>query len=51
MNLKLDVDLGGEFPPIREIKAENRRLNLAASAPCRCVLPHERPGRTFDGWY
>ena len=42
INVKPDVDLGGEFPSIREINAEIRRLNLAANAPLRYVLPHKR---------
>ena len=42
INLKPDVDLAGEFPSIREINFEIRRLNLAAYAPLRYVLPHKR---------
>ena len=42
INLKPDVDLAGEFPTIREINAEIRRLNLASYAPLRYVLPHRR---------
>ena len=42
INVKPDVDLGEEFPSIREINAEIRRLNLAAYAPLRYVLPHQR---------
>ena len=42
INVKPDVDLRGEFPLIREINAEIRRLNLAAYAPLRYVLPHKR---------
>ena len=42
INVKPDVDLRGEFPSIREINAEIRRLNLAAYAPLRYVLPHKR---------
>ena len=42
INVKPDVDLAGEFPSIREINAEIRRLNLAAYAPLRYVLPHKR---------
>jgi hypothetical protein len=36
------VDLAGEFRPIRDINLEIRRLNLAAYAPLRYVLPHKQ---------
>ena len=42
INVKPDVDIAGEFPSIREINAEIRRLNLAAYAPLRYLLPHKR---------
>ena len=42
INVKPDVDLTGAFPSIREINLEIRRLNLAAYAPLRYVLPHKR---------
>ena len=42
INVKPDVDLAGEFPSIREINSEIRRLTLAAYAPLRYVLPHKR---------
>lgn len=42
INIKPDVDLSGEFRPIREINDEIRRLNLAAYAPLRYVLPHKQ---------
>ncbi|MCY4319145.1 MAG: helicase-related protein [Alphaproteobacteria bacterium] len=42
INVKPDVDLAGEFPSIDTINAEIRRLNLAAYAPLRYVLPHKR---------
>ena len=42
INVKPDVDLAGEFPSIREINFEIRRLNLAAYSPLRYVLPHKR---------
>ena len=41
INIKADVDRAGEFRPIREINNEIRRLNLAAYAPLRYVLPHK----------
>ena len=42
INVKPDVDLAGEFPLIDEINSEIRRLNLAAYAPLRYVLPHKQ---------
>src|SRR3546814_17351448 len=39
VNIKADVDLAGEFRPIREINNEIRRLTLGAYAPLRYVLP------------
>ena len=49
INLKPDVDLAGAFPSIREINSEIRRLNLAAYAPLRYVLPHKR--EAYDAKY
>jgi SNF2 family DNA or RNA helicase len=43
INIKADVDLAGEFRPIREINNEIRRLTLAAYAPLRYVLPNKQP--------
>lgn len=42
VNIKADVDLMGEFRPIREINNEIRRLTLGAYAPLRYVLPHKQ---------
>lgn len=42
INIKASVDLGGEFPAIRDINLEIRRLNLASYAPLRYVLPHKQ---------
>lgn len=42
INIKADVDRDGTFPPIRDINLEIRRLNLAAYAPLRYVLPHKQ---------
>jgi len=42
VNIKADVDLAGEFRPIREINNEIRRLTLGAYAPLRYVLPHKQ---------
>jgi len=42
INIKADVDRAGAFRSIRDINLEIRRLNLAAYAPLRYVLPHQR---------
>lgn len=42
VNIKADVDLLGQFPAIREINNEIRRLNLSPYAPLRYVLPHKQ---------
>ncbi len=42
INIKSDVDRAGEFRSIREINMEIRRLNLAAYAPLRYVLPQKQ---------
>ena len=42
INVKPEVDLTGEFPSVPDINLEIRRLNLAAYAPLRYVLPHKR---------
>src|ERR1019366_7360114 len=42
INIKPDVDLAGGFSSIRDINSEIRRLNLAAYAPLRYVLPHKQ---------
>ena len=49
INVKPDVDTGGEFPSIGEINAEIRRLNLAAYAPLRYVLPRKQ--KAYDAKY
>lgn len=42
VNIKADVDVAGEFRPIRDINNEIRRLHLAAYAPLRYVLPQKQ---------
>ena len=42
INIKANVDRAGTFPPIADINLEIRRLNLAAYAPLRYVLPHKQ---------
>jgi superfamily II DNA or RNA helicase len=49
INIKADVDLRGAFPAIRDINLEIRRLNLAAYAPLRYVLPYKQ--ETYDKKY
>jgi len=49
INIKPDVDLAGEFPPVGRINNEIRRLTLAAYAPLRYVLPHKQPA--YDAKY
>ncbi len=49
INIKPDVDRAGEFHSIREINLEIRRLNLAAYAPLRYVLPHKQAA--YDAKY
>ena len=49
INLSPAVDRVGEFQSIREINDEIRRLNLAAYAPLRYVLPHRRAA--YDAKY
>ena len=49
INIKADVDRAGEFRPIRDINTEIRRLNLAAYAPLRYVLPHKQ--KAYDEKY
>jgi len=42
LNLKPDIDLEDEFPPLREINRDIRKLNLAAYAPLKYLLPEKR---------
>lgn len=42
INIKPDVDLAGEFPPVGKINNEIRRLTLAAYAPLRYVLSQKQ---------
>src|SRR5438105_10931429 len=49
INIKADVDRAGEFPKIREINLEIRRLNLSSYAPLRYVLPHKQ--QAYDKKY
>lgn len=49
INFKPDVDRAGKFSSIREINFEIRRLNLAAYAPLRYVLPHKQAA--YDAKY
>jgi len=49
INIKADVDLAGQFRAIKDINLEIRRLNLAAYAPLRYVLPHKQAA--YDAKY
>lgn len=49
INIKSDVDRAGQFRAIKEINLEIRRLNLAAYAPLRYVLPHKQAA--YDAKY
>ena len=49
INIKSDVDRAGEFRSVRDINTEIRRLNLAAYAPLRYVLPHKQAA--YDAKY
>jgi len=49
INIKSDVDLAAEFPPIRRINSEIRHLNLSAYAPLRYLLPHKQ--QAYDEKY
>ena len=49
INIKADVDRAGAFRSIRDINLEIRRLNLAAYAPLRYVLPHKQ--QAYDAKY
>lgn len=48
-NIKADVDLAGQFPAIRDINLEIRRLHLASYAPLRYVLPGKQ--EAYDAKY
>ena len=49
INIKADVDLGGEFRQIREINDDIRRLHLASYTPLRYVLPSRQSA--YDAKY
>ncbi|WP_245497243.1 DEAD/DEAH box helicase [Rhizobium leguminosarum] len=49
INVKADVDLAGEFRPIREINNEIRRLTLGAYAPLRYVVTDKQ--EAYDAKY
>ena len=42
VNIKSEVDLASDFPPIRDINNEIRHLNLSAYAPLRYVFGHKQ---------
>lgn len=42
INHKPDIDTVGEFPPIRSLNLEIKKLNLGVYAPMQYVLPHKQ---------
>lgn len=42
MNIKEDIDLDGEFPPLKEINRTIRKLNLSAYSPLKYVRMEKR---------
>jgi len=41
VNIKADIDMQGEFPTLREINRDIRKLHLSAYAPLKYVLPNK----------
>jgi len=50
INVKADIDTADQFPELRQINRDIRRLNLSAYAPLKYVLPDklEAYGRKYD---
>jgi len=50
INIKADIDLKNQFPPLREINRQIRRLNLSAYAPLKYVKMEKREeySRKYD---
>ena len=50
INIKADIDTAHQFPELREINRDIRRLNLSAYTPLKYVLPDkiEAYGRKYD---
>jgi len=42
INIKEDIDIGGKFPPLKEINRMIRRLNLSAYSPLKYVRTDKR---------
>lgn len=42
VNVKPDIDISDNFPPLKEINREIRKLNLAAYSPLKYLLPEKR---------
>lgn len=42
VNYKPDIDIAGEFPPIKDLNLEIKKLVLGAYAPMQYVLPHKQ---------
>ncbi|MBD3216398.1 MAG: helicase [Candidatus Lokiarchaeota archaeon] len=50
LNVKPDIDIEDNFPPLREINREIRKLNLSAYSPLKYLLPEKREeySRKYD---
>lgn len=50
INVKADIDTANQFPELRQINRDIRRLNLSAYAPLKYVLPEKLKayGRKYD---
>lgn len=50
INIKSDLDALGQFPELREINRDIRRLNLSSYSPLKYVLPHKHDeySRKYD---
>ncbi len=50
VNIKADIDTRNQFPELREINRDIRRLNLSSYTPLKYVLPEklEEYGRKYD---
>lgn len=42
INVKADIDVAGQFPPLKEVNRTIQRLHLAAYSPLKYVLPEKR---------
>lgn len=49
-NIRSEIDSSGHFPALRDVNRDIQRMNLAAYAPLKYVLPHKREeySRKYD---